>query len=209
MVCERWTNKSTNIRPTCWLFSFQGSKLIRVGYFKRNLNPWIGWENSSYLFPSLPSFLSSSLYPCSQLLNGIILFLGSYSSGDLLIMEGRRQTSLKPPDSLCTKGTIYWFRDRGYRQSLVEKPVFEFVAKASCLVDSAKFTPTRKNIRDPWTLTKVMHTNHADWIQPVLRAWSNQTDLTTIIRHKLHKSNTKFNRACGLWAINKPKLPAM
>lgn len=60
--------------------------------------------------------------------------------------ERERETnqSLKPPDSLCTKATIYCSGERRYSQSL--DTVFHIVAGVSCSLDSAKFITLNRNI---------------------------------------------------------------
>ncbi len=97
-------------------------------YFKCDLNVPDREEKtlSFFLFPLLFPlslvFLPLSI-PCSQLLNGIILFLGSCSSEHPLITEKRERDkpvseAPKTPRALRASLTIYWFGERQNSQSL-------------------------------------------------------------------------------------------
>lgn len=127
------------------------------------------------LFPLSLVFLPLSI-SCCQLLNGIILFLGSCSSEDPLIMEREGQTGLWGPQTPCALRaslTIYWFGGRQNSQSLnIEAIIWHrrkgFLSGGFSQIHYAerKYPLISENISDPWTLTPVIHVdiNQADWI---------------------------------------------
>lgn len=106
--------------PEDAVFSSQSSKLKNT--LEAELKCSRPRGANSFLLPSVLSpplslvFLPLSIR-CSHLLNGIILFLGSCSSDDPLIIE---RGSLRPqtPCTLRASLTIYWFGESQNSQSL-------------------------------------------------------------------------------------------